>query len=630
MIQKENEAIEKSAKKPFFSISKNSGTTTPQFKVESQKILLETFTSNLKLAVIAMYMAMFLYAYMVYTYIPSDMLQNWILYIIPPAFFTFLIVFIFERKISSMFWREFFLITGVVMTLFVIGLFFFEVVRISKNIAIALATHSLMVGIIGAAAFSFSASKYAFLLSATALSGPSWYYLLFENTEETYHILALMQVVYLLVLLYFSRKDYRQRKDLILTRYSLAEEKSLVEKQSLQLQNTLDEVHGLKKKQDGDYFLTSLLLRPLGVNRTKTEELEISFLIRQKKQFKFEKWERDIGGDICISHTIKLQNKTFTVFLNADAMGKSIQGAGGAIVLGAVFQSIIERTKISRTYYEKPPERWLKDAFLELHAVFESFEGSMLISLVLGLVENTSGILYFINAEHPWTILYRDEKASFLDNEDSLFFRKLGTTGMDGSIHIGTFQLKKGDILILGSDGRDDILLLNDNGEKSINNNSDLILRLTEEAKGELQNLYNNIAATGELTDDISLLRLEYKKDLEAQAVANEKEYPVPNYVREVRELLIENKIEEARKIITKENPTEVKGYKTSKYLAQIYYKLKDYQRAAHFSEEYSNIYPNNTRFLFLTSYCYRKIGNLEKAVEYAERVRLRNPDDII
>ena len=53
-----------------------------------------------------------------------------------------------------------------------------------------------------------------------------------------------------------------------------------------------------------------------------------------------------------------------TVFLNADAMGKSMQGAGGALVAGAVFNSIIERTMLSPTVQNQYPERWLKNSFV--------------------------------------------------------------------------------------------------------------------------------------------------------------------------------------------------------------------------------------------------------------------------
>lgn len=51
--------------------------------------------------------------------------------------------------------------------------------------------------------------------------------------------------------------------------------------------------------------------------------------------------------------------------MNGDAMGKSIQGAGGALVLGTVFNTILTRSSIS-LHQNKKPEKWLEEAFLEL------------------------------------------------------------------------------------------------------------------------------------------------------------------------------------------------------------------------------------------------------------------------
>ncbi|MBP6738990.1 MAG: SpoIIE family protein phosphatase, partial [Leptospiraceae bacterium] len=34
--------------------------------------------------------------------------------------------------------------------------------------------------------------------------------------------------------------------------------------------------------------------------------------------------------------------------------------------------------------------------------------GSMLMSLVFGLIDERTGVMYFLNAEHPDMVLYRD------------------------------------------------------------------------------------------------------------------------------------------------------------------------------------------------------------------------------
>ena len=62
------------------------------------------------------------------------------------------------------------------------------------------------------------------------------------------------------------------------------------------------------------------------------KNIKSDFLIKQFKQFTFRKWEAELGGDICITDNIKLNNRNYLFFVNADAMGKSIQGAGGALI----------------------------------------------------------------------------------------------------------------------------------------------------------------------------------------------------------------------------------------------------------------------------------------------------------
>jgi hypothetical protein len=249
-----------------------------------------------------------------------------------------------------------------------------------------------------------------------------------------------------------------------------------VKDRTSELVTTIGEIQELKTHQDGDYFLTSLLIKPLSKNNNKSERVHVEFMISQKKKFQFRSYKEEIGGDICVSYNITLRNRPMSVFLNADAMGKSMQGAGGALVIGAVFQSIIQRTKYSNEMQAEYPEKWLKNTFVELHKVFESFKGSMLVSILMGLVEDDTGFMYYVNAEHPYTILYRDGKADFI--EKSSLLRKLGTIDMQSSVFVQTFQMQPGDIILTGSDGKDDVFLgTNPEGGRIINDEETWILK---------------------------------------------------------------------------------------------------------------------------------------------------------
>lgn len=284
-----------------------------------------------------------------------------------------------------------------------------------------------------------------------------------------------------------------------------------VEERTQELQASLVRVSDLKKQQDADYFLTSLLLKPLAANTSNSKSLQIEYLIKQKKTFEFRRWKSEIGGDINMAASISLKDRPYVVFVNADAMGKSMQGAGGALVLGAVFQSTIERMRWTKELSDVFPETWLHTTFLELHRIFESFEGSMLISMVIGLIDENSGLMYYINAEHPSIALYRGGEARFLDAN---ILRKLGTPGIKGKLKIHCFQLEPGDTLVMGSDGRDDVILgRNPDGSNIINENEQLFLDHVRETGADLKKILERVQGMGEIMDDLSLLKIEFQPE---------------------------------------------------------------------------------------------------------------------
>ena len=395
-----------------------------------------------------------------------------------------------------------------------------------------------------------------------------------------------------------------------------------------ELNQTLQEVTKLKKQQDGDYFLTSLLLEPLGKVNVDSENLSVDFYVKQKKTFEFKNSVKAIGGDLCIGNSIQLKNRDYTIFLNCDAMGKSIQGAGGALILGSVFGAIIERTKSTKVMQSQSPEKWIKGAFIELHKTFETFDGSMLVSMVMGLVDNKTGLLYFINAEHPWTVLYRDGKASFIETE--FMFHKLGMGGgTHNTIYVRTFQMLAGDVILIGSDGRDDLIIGMEeiSGQRIINEDENEFLLRVEEGKGELKEIANAIQTVGELTDDFSLLRLEFKAppapSLESSSVQ------VLEAIKKAR--ILEKKGKHADALIElraayniePQNPILLRD------LVKLSLYLKHYAHTIEYAKEYINLRPIDTEIIFALSYAYKRNNQKMEAVELGEQIRLREPKNV-
>jgi HAMP domain-containing protein/tetratricopeptide (TPR) repeat protein len=400
-----------------------------------------------------------------------------------------------------------------------------------------------------------------------------------------------------------------------------------VEERTKELQATLSKVEELKTQQDGDYFLTTLLLKPLGVNNSKNDgKIKIDFFLKQKKQFQFKKKNMEIGGDMCIAQPIMLRGKKYTTYLNADAMGKSMQGAGGVLVLGAVFQSIIQRTNNIIGQNEVSPEVWIKSAFKELHKIFESFEGSMLISLIFGLIEESSGLVYYINAEHPFLILYRDNVASFIESDSH--FRKLGTTGIKNEIFVNTFQMLPGDMIIMGSDGKDDLVLEwnNDGGDRIINEDETLFLKRVEESKGDLEEIYEAIVDKYDLMDDLSLLSISFKGETEKDKT--NREY-IHQILHSANEALEKNQNEKVIEILENAYIEHKDDIHLVNYMLKTYIRFKHFDKGSKVSRDYLLSNEGDITLLMKAAYCNKMNKDIETAIDIGERIKLRDPKNV-
>ncbi len=278
-------------------------------------------------------------------------------------------------------------------------------------------------------------------------------------------------------------------------------------------------------------------------------------------------------------------------------------------------------------YKDRYPEQWLKGCFRDLQSVFETFDGSMLASLVMGLIDNDTGLFYFINAEHPWTVLYRDKKASFIDTD--MYIHKIGTIfNNDLPFQVHTFPLLHNDMIFLGSDGRDDIQLGMDNkGFRIINEDENLFLQHVRQGQGDLQKIASLIENKGSLTDDFTLLKIEYNnqsqkednykmykhKFLEAMAQYRQKKYLAATalFLKMLKNTSIQY------------DPLLLKS------LGKSYFHQKKYQDAAYFFAIANFHNPEKGYLLFLTSLAYKFDNQYNNAADFAERLRIRRPRNI-
>ncbi len=397
-----------------------------------------------------------------------------------------------------------------------------------------------------------------------------------------------------------------------------------IENKNAALNDSLEQIQELKVQQDGDYFLTSLLLNPLSTNTVKDPSYSVDFAIQGKKQFEFKNKQHRIGGDTCVAAEIQLRDGEYIAVANSDAMGKSLQGAGGALVFNTVFQSILKRTQAATFMQSYYPERLLKAAVQDLNQVFESFDGMMAVSVLLAVIHKQSGQMYFVNAEHPWPVLYRNGKATFLGED--IFIRKIGFES-ERSFQVLTERLRPGDTVFMGSDGRDDILLgFKEDGTRIINHDEHAFLRKIEEHNGDWDSLIKSyLNEEQSLTDDFSLVRISCSgiPGLSPDAADQIQEI--------IRQAMLKRNQEDfpgALQILRKSPRENRRAREVMLLIGDTLCRQRMYKRAIPFLLRYLDISPWEERVLARTARVLMAAGENEMAIDMANRLVLRNPAD--
>ena len=125
-----------------------------------------------------------------------------------------------------------------------------------------------------------------------------------------------------------------------------------------------------------------------------------------------------------------------------------------------------------------------------------------------------NGRFYYVNAEHPGVVLQRAGRAEFLS--PGRFLRKLGVEDPESAdlpFPVVEVQLEAGDVLFLGSDGRDDLDVgRTSDGQRIINEDEFLFVRTVERSGGKLEDLHAALLEAGVPTDDLSLMRIGYRE----------------------------------------------------------------------------------------------------------------------
>ena len=416
-----------------------------------------------------------------------------------------------------------------------------------------------------------------------------------------------------------------------------------VEERTREVREKMEEVQRLKVQQDGDYFLTSLLARPLFFNANKSKSVSTDFIIKQKKRFEFRQKVGDLGGDICVTGNLKFGTpenfQRYTMGMNGDAMGKSMQGAGGSLVMGVVMNSIMARSASNKRVLNMSPDQWLAELYNEIHGVFKTFDGSMVISTAVYLINDETGHVSYFNAEHPASVLYRNGKASFI--EEGLTLRKLGHDS-EFKFEVFHFQLQPGDVILLGSDGRDDINLTPGSEIRKINEDEFLFLEIINEVGPDLDRIEEKIRSLGEITDDLSLLRIGYReaagaigagqqhqRQMDAIAAVQNGDIDIEALLDQGKQLYLDGKLKDAISVLNEAYQIDQAHMKLNKLLGLLSFKGEDYERAVVVLRKYLEEDPTSPKFWIYLSLAEKKRGNYGEALKAAEYLKKIEPQNV-
>lgn len=341
-------------------------------------------------------------------------------------------------------------------------------------------------------------------------------------------------------------------------------------------------------QRKADLYLIHQLFEPFQKFRFDSLNFKIHYIVKQLNTFEFNKNLFQIGGDYIYLKEITLRNRKYLFFINADAMGKSLQGFGGTIVLSSVLSAILKRTEKMKSELNKYPDTWLKYTSLEVQEVLETFEGFMMISCVMGLLDEENGFLYLLNFDHPKPIIINQ-------NNDLVFIeskihKKLGFPKENHFLQIHRSFLNQNDSIITYSDGCIELEI-----NKQINENETIIKDILLETSEDYSNFLTIIQKKGQIKDDISIIKIQYlNKFLQKNLLPYEQ---IP-YKENISEMILEIK-----KIIY----TLLKQRKYIQIINQF--------------QDFINSFPIDDELLYILSYCYRKIKKWELSIEIGERL---------
>jgi tetratricopeptide (TPR) repeat protein len=190
--------------------------------------------------------------------------------------------------------------------------------------------------------------------------------------------------------------------------------------------------------------------------------------------------------------------------------------------------------------------------------------------------------------------------------------------------------LLPGDIILTGSDGRDDIQIGTDSsGSRIINEDENLFLRHVEAGAGDVHRIADVIRSAGQLTDDFTLMSFEFRPETPLSFLPGTADgRKAEEAVNQARASYEAGNMNGALSILRTAREKSGPHPDVLKEVVRLYIKDKKYSAAVEAAARYSYELPADMDLLYMTAYAAKFAGAVEKGIDFAERLRLRDPEN--
>ncbi|MEQ9365788.1 MAG: tetratricopeptide repeat protein, partial [Leptospirales bacterium] len=174
---------------------------------------------------------------------------------------------------------------------------------------------------------------------------------------------------------------------------------------------------------------------------------------------------------------------------------------------------------------------------------------------------------------------------------------------------------------------------------RTINEDEFVFLEIVNEVGPDLDKIEAKIRGLGEITDDLSLLRMGYREAVGAVG-AGQHHRPealtapagpadIETLLDQGKQLYLEGRLQDAISVLNEAYQIDQAHMKLNKLLGLLSFKGQDYERAVEVLRKYLNDEPTSPEFWIYLSLAEKKRGNYGEAMKAAEYLNEMEPENV-